>query len=226
MGLDINRIRALCFDIDGTLRDTDDQYVATLTRFFSSLQHVFPNLKPKVLARRFVMYMETPANILYSLPDRFGIDDEIVALVDYLHHLGIGKRNHRYLLINGIREMLSQLSHHYPMAVISARPRIGTMGFLDHFELTPFFNIIASAQTTPRTKPWPDPIFWVADQMGVRPETCLMIGDTTVDIVAGKTAGTQTVGVLCGFGTKVELERAGANLILDSTADLGNILRG
>lgn len=226
MSLDLNRIRALCFDIDGTLRDTDDQYVATFARFFSPLRFILPKLEPKVLARRFVMYLETPANIIYSLPDRFGIDDEIVAFVEYLHRTGLGKRNHRYLLIKGIREMLSLLSQHYPMAVISARPRIGTMGFLEHFELTPFFKFIASAQTTPRTKPWPDPIFWAADQMGVSPETCLMIGDTTVDITAGKAAGTQTAGVLCGFGTKAELEKAGADLIMDSTADLGYILKG
>jgi len=226
MSLDINRIRALCFDIDGTLRDTDDQYVAKIARFISPISFIFPRLEPISIARRFVMNIETPANILYSLPDRLGIDDEIVAFVEYLHRRGLGRRNHRYLLINGIRELLSLLSQHYPMAIISARPQIGTIGFLNHFELTPFFNFIASAQTAPRTKPWPDPIFWAADQMGVLPESCLMIGDTTVDIVAGKAAGAQTVGVLCGFGTKAELERAGADFILDSTADLGNILKG
>jgi phosphoglycolate phosphatase len=56
--------------------------------------------------------------------------------------------------------------------------------------------------------------------MGVRPEECLMIGDTTVDMRAGKAAGAQTVGVLCGFGEEEELRRLGADLILKSTADL------
>ena len=36
--------------------------------------------------------------------------------------------------------------------------------------------------------------------MGVAPGNVLMVGDTTVDIRAGKAAGAQTVGVLCGFG--------------------------
>ena len=58
-----------------------------------------------------------------------------------------------------------------------------------------------------------------------------MIGDTTVDIRAGKAAGAQTVGVLCGFGEEGELRRVGADLILPSTADveaelLGNRLSG
>ena len=51
-----------------------------------------------------------------------------------------------------------------------------------------------------------------------------MIGDTTVDIRAGRAAGAQTVGVLCGFGSERELRRAGADLILASTAELGEML--
>jgi phosphoglycolate phosphatase len=51
-----------------------------------------------------------------------------------------------------------------------------------------------------------------------------MVGDTTADIISGNTAGLQTVGVLCGFGERSELEAAGANIILDSTADLADLL--
>jgi phosphoglycolate phosphatase-like HAD superfamily hydrolase len=56
--------------------------------------------------------------------------------------------------------------------------------------------------------------------MGVLPEECLMIGDTTVDIRAGRSAGAQTVGVLCGFGSEDELQRAGADLILPTPLDV------
>jgi phosphoglycolate phosphatase len=53
-----------------------------------------------------------------------------------------------------------------------------------------------------------------------------MVGDTTADIIAGKSAGLQTVGVLCGFGERTELARAGADLILPSTADLADLFLG
>ena len=79
---------------------------------------------------------------------------------------------------------------------------------------------MASAQTAPHTKPYPDPVLWAAKTLNVPVEHCLMIGDTTVDILAGKRAGAQTIGVLCGFGSRKEIERAGASLILDHTADL------
>jgi phosphoglycolate phosphatase-like HAD superfamily hydrolase len=53
-----------------------------------------------------------------------------------------------------------------------------------------------------------------------------MIGDTTVDIRAGKAARAQTIGVLCGFGEERELRRYGADVILPSTAELDEFLAG
>jgi phosphoglycolate phosphatase len=51
-----------------------------------------------------------------------------------------------------------------------------------------------------------------------------MVGDTSVDIRAGKKAGAQTVGVLCGFGMEDELRKCGADLILSNTADLVQVI--
>jgi phosphoglycolate phosphatase len=53
-------------------------------------------------------------------------------------------------------------------------------------------------------------------------ERCLLVGDTTSDIYAAQSAGARSAGVLCGLGTEAELERAGADLILDTTSDLLN----
>jgi phosphoglycolate phosphatase-like HAD superfamily hydrolase len=88
----------------------------------------------------------------------------------------------------------------------------------------PYFKCIATDQTCEHTKPFPDPILWAAREMGVLPEACLMVGDTSVDIRAGKAAGTQTVGVLCGFGEEAELRERGADMILSMTAELAQLL--
>ena len=53
-----------------------------------------------------------------------------------------------------------------------------------------------------------------------------MIGDTTIDMRAGKSAGAQIVGVLCGFGEEPELRRFGAEAILQSTHELASLLLG
>ena len=63
-----------------------------------------------------------------------------------------------------------------------------------------------------------------AKMMKVSPEECLMIGDTTVDIRAGRSAGAQTAGVLCGFGEEYELRKMGADAIFDITPSVLNVL--
>jgi phosphoglycolate phosphatase-like HAD superfamily hydrolase len=120
--------------------------------------------------------------------------------------------------------MLQLIQGHFPMSIVSARGERTTKAFLEQFGLTPYFHTIVTSQTCPHTKPYPDPILFAAKQMCVLPEACLMIGDTTVDIHAGKAAGAQTVGVLCGFGEEAELRRAGADLILQTTPLLTSVL--
>ena len=67
---------------------------------------------------------------------------------------------------------------------------------------------------------------WLAARkMNTAPENCLMIGDTTVDMRAGISAGAQVVSVLCGFGEEAELKRMGADLILSDTPKLINVLK-
>jgi phosphoglycolate phosphatase len=51
-----------------------------------------------------------------------------------------------------------------------------------------------------------------------------MVGDTTVDVKAARRAGAWSAAVLCGFGERQELERAGAHVVLNSTADLQLLL--
>ena len=224
MPLDLSRIKALCFDVDGTLSDTDNVFVQKIVRLLTPFRFLFPRKDPGKFARKFVMKTETPGNYLFGIPDRLGIDDEIAALGDRLYQKGLGREPQPFLLIAGIQEMLDSLKPHYPMAVVSARGGRSTQIFLDQFNLTPYFTCIATAQTCKHTKPFPDPILWAAGQMGVTAQECLMIGDTTVDILAAKAAGAQSVGVLCGFGERHELARNGADLIVDTTAMLSQVL--
>ncbi|MGE5027429.1 MAG: HAD family hydrolase [Betaproteobacteria bacterium] len=222
MPLDLGRIRALCFDVDGTLNDTDDQYAGIVKRLLKPLD-VFPFSDRDRIARRFVMWAEAPGNALLGYADRIGVDDQAAALVEWMNRHRPRKPKN-FQPIDGVAEMLNSLDGHYLMAVVSARDERSTRLFLEQCDLARHFTCVTTAQTCKHTKPFPDPLLWAAKQMGVPPESCLMIGDTTVDIRAGRSAGAQTVGVLCGFGEEDELRRIGADEILMSTAELGEQL--
>lgn len=219
MPLNIPLIKALCFDVDGTLSDTDDLYAQKVMPFFP--KSLFRD--PEHAARRFVMWAEAPGNALLGLTDTIGMDDEIIAFIDWFSRHRKMSSN-KFLLIPGVDAMLAQLKEHYPMAVVSARDEKGTLRFLQQFDLVKYFDVVVTGQSVEYTKPYPHPILFAANKMNVKPEECLMIGDTTVDMRAGKSAGAQTVGVLCGFGEEPELLKMGAGMILKNTSELPSAL--
>jgi HAD superfamily hydrolase (TIGR01549 family) len=219
MEIDISRIKALCFDVDGTLSDTDDLYVRMVKWLFP--KPIFHD--PEHAARRLIMWVEAPGNALLGLADTIGLDEEIVAFINWLSHHQ-KRPSKKFLLIPGVDTMLKQLKGRYPMSVVSARDEKGTMRFLEQFDLVQYFDAIITGQSTERTKPYPDPILFAANKMRVKPEECLMIGDTTVDMRAGNSAGAQTVGVLCGFGQEPELRKLGADVVLKTTPEVAGLL--
>jgi HAD superfamily hydrolase (TIGR01549 family) len=223
MPIDFSRIQALCFDVDGTLNDTDDQYVDQAMPFFQAIRFLLPRQDYQRAARRFVMWSEAPGNALIGVPDFLGIDDDLAKIVNWMNQKRKAQIKH-FRPIPGVVEMLAALDGRYPMAIVSARDEDSTREFLRQAGIEKYFVCVAGALTCAHTKPYPDPIYWAAQKMGVKAENCLMIGDTTVDMRAGKAAGAQTVGVLCGFGERPELERTGANLILESTPELAGVL--
>lgn len=221
MTLDLSRIKALCFDVDGTLSDTDDYYAHKLGRFLP--RALFRD--PEQTARRLVMWVESPGNALLGFADRVGIDDEMVVFIDWLNRHRKSPLK-KYLIVPGVEEMLKNIYGRYPMSVVSARDEKSTMRFLTQFDLCKYFDPIVTGLSAAHTKPYPDPIFLAAQRMGVQPDECLMIGDTTVDIRAAKAAGAQALGVLCGFGEEPELRQLGADHILPSTSNLLELFEG
>ena len=234
-GLDVARVRALVFDIDGTLADTDDHLVTQLAGVLDRLPLV-SGRRAAQLARTLVMGAETPVNEVYGLLDRLGLDAPLARVKTLVARL---RRQRRHLrarspeaadevphdMVPDVKSMLDALAPHYPISVVSTGHAARIEAFLVHHGVREHVTAVVGADTTPRMKPHADPLRFAAEAMGVAPEVCLLIGDTTVDMQTARAAGAQAIGVLCGFGTRAELVREGAALILDTTSDLLPLLR-
>lgn len=221
--IDITRVKALIFDVDGTLSDSDDHMVESLYNRLQFLRKPLGEGKLKQFSRWFVRTAEGPGNWLLESADRLSLDHLIAAFFDKRTSARELLAEH-YPLIPGVLPMLQALSSRYPFAIVTARNEVNTSRFLKINQLEPFFPIVVSSQTCPRTKPFPDPLFHAAEKLGVPIETCLMVGDTVTDVRAAKAAGAQSVSVLCGFGTEKELRKAGTHAILESTSQLATFL--
>ena len=223
MGIQAERVRAILFDIDGTLSDSDDLMVQKVEGFLKPFYFFSTIEKQHSTARWLVMAIESPGNFLYNIADLFDLDSLFIRMIN--NHSK--KRKHqvkKYWIIPGVQDLLSDLADKFSMGVVSARDEKSTMAFIQQFELEKYFSVIVTSQTCRYTKPFPDPLLYAAERLGAEPKTCLMVGDTTVDMKAAKLAGMQAVGVLCGLGREKELKRAGADVILPATTDLLKII--
>ena len=217
-------IDAILFDLDGTLVETDDEAVSSLAHRLRPVRWLFPRRDPVGAARRLIMALEGPGNGLVSLLDRVGLDDNLFGLGDRLRRLRGLSAPPNFRVIDGVGPVLRELGRRYRLGVVTTRSRRHAQAFLEQQSLIDLVQVIASREDTPRLKPHPGPLLHAIEELGAPIERCVMVGDTAVDMRAARAAGAWAIGVLCGFGRRQELEQAGADLILDSTAELEKVL--
>ena len=125
------------------------------------------------------------------------------------------------LVYSGIPELLAELTARgKTLAVASSKPEVFVRRVLDHFELSKYFAVIAGADLGGAHCDKAE-IIGVAlerlDMPGGRP---LMAGDREHDILGAHAMGLPAAGVLFGYGSRAELEAAGADYIAETAADL------
>jgi HAD superfamily hydrolase (TIGR01549 family) len=214
--LDVAKIDAVLFDLDGPLIDTDDQAIERLARQLEILR--CPS--PQRVARRLIMASETPGNALITLLDVLGLDAPLMTFTNQLRRWRGLHTQDDFRIMADVGGMLAQLKGRYRLAVVSTRGRAEAEAFLGGHDLQDLFEVVVSRESTWRLKPHPAPVRHAAGLLGVPVERCVMVGDTTVDVRSARRAGAWAVAVLCGFGERNELERAGAHVILDHTSHL------
>jgi phosphoglycolate phosphatase len=217
---DPDAIRAVLFDLDGTLMNTDDRMVETLALRLQRFG--WPGLYRH--ARRLVMAAETPANGLMTVLDALGLDAPLLAARRRLKRLGGPAGPAHFPLMEGADDMLANLEPRYQLAVVTTRGREDAEAFLAQHDLSEMFDLVVTRENTWRLKPHPAPICHAAERLGVPTERCVMVGDTTVDVRSAQRAGAKAVAVTCGFGERRELERAGADVILDCILGVSSVL--
>ena len=215
-------VRAILFDLDGTLIETDDSAVAALAARLRFLGRLAPEGRRMHRARRLLMGSEEWANGLMTLLDRLGLDNLPFRLNDVLHRWRGVRKPENFVAVAGSPEMLKTLADRYQLAVVTSRGHHEARAFLAQYGLSDLFLTVITRDNVRRLKPHPMPVRTAAERLGVPPEQCVMVGDTGVDVRSAKAAGALAVAVLCGFGETNDF--GDADLVIDSTAQLGEWL--
>jgi len=128
-------------------------------------------------------------------------------------------------LYPGVAETLEALQA-WPKAVVTNKPYEFTADLLEGVGLLKHFAVVLGGNSLPERKPSPLMLLEAARLCEVAPTECLMIGDSWVDIEAGRNAGMPTVGYVGGFRGRAELEAAGANYLIERFDELYGIVKG
>ena len=130
---------------------------------------------------------------------------------------------HRASVYDGVVDALTVLAERLPLGTATAKRTDTAVATLEAHGLSGFFSVVnglgedesSKAQTLTRT---------LQLMGGLDPAEVLMVGDRGSDVVAGRRVGTRTVGVLWGYGSRAELEAAGADVLLEHPRQLVDLL--
>ena len=127
---------------------------------------------------------------------------------------------------DGVEEMLRKLkSKGKFLCIATSKPEEFTLKILKHFDLLEYFDYVAAA-TFDSTRNTKDKVITYAlENINVKDKAkVVMIGDRHHDIDGAKVNGIDSIGVLYGFGSKEELETAGADFIAKSVSEIAYLV--
>jgi len=120
----------------------------------------------------------------------------------------------------GIPELIRELKKRdLKISVLSNKPHAETIRVIETLFGKGCFDVIRGQVDGVPIKPDPAGAISIMDTLGLKPEEVLYLGDTATDMKTGKGAGAFTLGVLWGFRTRDELERAHADAIISHPAE-------
>lgn len=188
-------IRAVLFDLDGTLADTAPDLAGALNRLLEERGRA-----PVSLARARPM---TSSGARGMLGVGFGIDpahDEYEALKMRFLDLYAERICDATRLFDGVPELLAALDAR-PMAwgIVTNKAERFTMALLAAIGLASRAACIVGGDTAARAKPHPDPLLHAARALDIPPPQCLYVGDDVRDVQSARAAGMPVVAAAWGY---------------------------
>ena len=222
-------VKALLFDLDGTLLDSVDDLTVAINNTLSarSLPEIsradvalFIGKGAKVLVERALrksMQREPEANFV----------DEV--LPEYLKQMQLAEGT-RTKVLSYVPDALKQLYEAgYKMAVVTNKPAAIARKLLSQYKLLEFFQTAIGAGDVSSVKPNPEMLLLAAKRMGVDIHECAMIGDSLNDSFAGKNAGIQVFLLKTGYNEGVVVDEwarvnAPDDIVFDTMKELSEFL--
>ena len=212
------KYRCLLFDLDGTLVDSSGDLIKSM-----NLTIVEMGLTP-LPAAQIMSFVGEGIHLLLERALKAALGRPPASLeaqrgmTSYRRHYSehLLDETRPYADVEPILEYFALM----PKGVVTNKPLDFTLRLLDGLNLSRHFEAIIGGDSLADRKPSPGPVIEAARRCGVEPAHCLMIGDTRIDMEAGRAAGMATCGFIGGFRGRDELTSANADFLIESFAEL------
>jgi len=213
----LNSVRALIFDLDGTLIDSRQDLIHSVNAMLRELG------RKELAAATISGYIGhgAPQLVASALGDGCSEKERQHALQFFLSYYEDHKMDttHAY---PGVAETLQQLAN-MPIAVLTNKPVRISVRILEQMGLSKYFRAIYGGNSFETKKPDPLGARTILRDLGAEPQEALLVGDSEVDVQTARNAGTLSAAVNYGFG--VHDRRAyPADIYLDRFGELVSLL--
>jgi len=219
-------LQAVLFDFDGTLVDSLKALNTAFNEGVSSL-----GLNPisiEKLASMLSAGLDVRQMLLKTYPSKFRGQENLMSECTDAIRNSYRIQEKRIQLIPGTVEIIRWLSEKGIRIAIVTGMMIPTEEMkkkLQLYGVDVFIEKIITGKDVPRRKPAPDLIIEALKRLDLSPQNTLVVGDSIVDVKAGKAAGTWTAAVLSGGEKKTKLKKERPDFLIESVKDLSNILK-
>ncbi len=217
------KLCAVIFDFDGVLADSEVLSNSVLAEIVTELgvPTTLEDCYRNFMGRRLGEVIEAIERTVGSkLPEDFA---------DHYQRRTFEAFRYDLKPVNGAREFLQSWRHVPQCIASSSSPErlalsLEVLNLADQFE-----GRVFSASNVARGKPHPDIFLHAAEQLGVRPQECVVIEDSVGGVTAGRAAGATVIGFTAAghvqAGLDVRLKQAGADYVVASFVELDRVIR-
>lgn len=214
-------IKAVLFDLDGTLANSLSDLADSTNYALSEMG--FPTHEREEY--KYLVGDGIPKLIERALPVGEKTEENKKKCFDIFMERYKEHYHDKTVAYDGIPDMLSELKEGgLKIAVISNKAEEMAVKVVEKL-FGGMFDVVAGKREGFPTKPDPALTLEVIRQLGVKPQECVLVGDSGMDMAAAVNAGAAPVGVLWGFRLEDELIKNGARYIVKSPAEIPEIIR-
>jgi len=212
--------KLVIFDWDGTLMDSVDRIVSSMQSAAKIVGLTIPSNK----AAKQIIGLSIPE----ALRELFkGITDEQIEIMrlEYKYQYLDGDTTPTLLFADATKLLTQLKQQNKLLAVATGKGRDGLNRVLKTSETSVFFNTTRCAGEMP-SKPDPTMLNSILDELNIAPHEAIMIGDTSHDLKMARNAGVDSIGVTFGVHDREVLNQYKPKVIVDSLAELHQLLLG